>query len=141
MIHFGFSDLHTDPPRLEDPRDAILGVVGLFELQVDGTLLYSEEDFPLVEFARALNFWMKTVVDSGQDFEYESTEAAEPGLVWIRHDGDRWRIGSIFQEYPEVRGFSLEEIQRSASDLRKRLTDEARNRLGLDLAYLLESVV
>lgn len=138
MIRLEFRDLHTDPPNLSGESEAILGVVGTFELRVRDKLVYAEVDFPLVEFARACNLWLKEARVSEEDFEFESMEATEPGLVWMRREGDGWRIGSILQEYPEMTIFSINQIEAAIVDFSKRLMRDAREKLGLELFGLLK---
>lgn len=137
MIRFEFSNLHTDPPVLSHPHDAVLGVVGNFVIVVRDKILYSEVDFPLVEFARELKAWLERVGEKQHDFEYDSAEAAEPGLVWVRQEESGWRIGSIAQEYPEMTTFSIPDIRSAHDDFANHLEEGCLRELRLDVSGLL----
>lgn len=140
MIIFDFRDLHMDPQTSSHRHDAILGVTGRFGLLVRGKVLYSEVDFPLIEFARAMLTWLRQIDNYSENFEYESMETAELRLVWVRREGEGWRIGSVNQEYPEMTVFSVEDIKSAFDDFIERLQHRCRTDLQLEISELLQDV-
>jgi hypothetical protein len=113
-LTFKFESLERDG-TLNDDWQILLRIVADFYILIDSKVLYREQQFCVVEFAVALSKWLSGANHTGEDFIYESIEAEEDGLVWIKAHGSGWRIGSIYQEYEEGHTFSLEEV-RSAAD-------------------------
>ncbi len=111
MIEIRFSGAHVDRPVIRSRFDLLLGVVALIEIWIGNRLLYREEEFPIVELRAALTEWLAVGFLSRQDFEFQSMESDEVGLLWLRHDPLGWRIGSIHQEFPAVDTLADEEIE------------------------------
>jgi hypothetical protein len=116
MIEFTFGP-PTVQRELRNRVDLLIGVVADLKLVVDGRVLYQEEDFPIVELRESMAKWLREGIDSGLDFEFESMESDEVGLVWFRRDpsGTGWRVGSIHQEYIETRLWSGDVVNRVIS--------------------------
>jgi hypothetical protein len=112
----------------------LLGLVADFSITVGDRLLYREVDFPVIELAAGLLRWLDQRPEPGDDFEWESMETEEPGWVWVRSAGDGWHIGSIHQEYPEPRSFSMTELRWAIADFVSRLSMKALEEQGIDLA-------
>ncbi len=111
---FECSNLHLESP-VATADDLILGYVGDFRIVTTRGRIYGESNFPCIEFVREVAAWLEQ--DSASDFEYDSSEAAEPGLVWIRRAGAGWRVGSIHQDEIEMSAYSKGEIRSAVKDL------------------------
>lgn len=113
-IRIYFENLKLEPsffPFKEDWQIQ-LGVVGKFSIHINDKELYEEVDFCLVEFAVQVCEWLNEAYRR-DDFIYTSVESDEAGLVWIKKSDGMWRIGSVHQEYEELRLFKLDEIDSS----------------------------
>jgi hypothetical protein len=97
MITFEFTRprRESEAAKLRDPIDVLLGVVADVRFFADGSLLLEMPDFPIVELAAQLDFWLRHEPD--RDFSYESAEA-EDELLWIRQVDDSWFVGSDLRE-------------------------------------------
>lgn len=133
-----FSVTSADKHSLQEKRQVLLGVVGDLCVEVSGRTLYREVQFPLVELAVALNRWLKLVGQTGESFVFTSMEAEESGLVWIKDDRGRWRIGSVHQEYEERQTFRLQEVKAVARAYIEQLTGELHRSYGIDISNLLD---
>lgn len=111
MIEFRLSGFRCEPPEPEQPADVFIGVTGRFEITADGTTVYAEDDFPVVELAAELGDWLRSGLGARRDFEFDSMSMAEAGWVWIRHTGSGWRVGSLHQEQPDLTVRGESEIQ------------------------------
>lgn len=100
-VMLGFTAARLERPRVRDKFDLLLGIVATFEVWVRGKLLYREEMFPIVELRVALERWLGDAFCCHENFEFQSMESDETGLLWFRWEDGGWRIGSIHQEYPE----------------------------------------
>lgn len=111
-IGFHFDSLKLDPSfnPFDEDWQIELGIVGDFFIRVDGKTLYQESGFCLVEFAVSVSKWL-SLGDGVQDFTYTSIESDEAGLVWIKQYGDKWKLGSVHQEYNELCLFKLDQIR------------------------------
>jgi hypothetical protein len=105
-----FTDARNERGTLRDKLDLLLGIVGTVEVWGDTRLLYREEMFPIVELRAALGSWLAGAFAARGDFEFESLESDEVGLIWLRHVGSGWRIGSIHQEFPATAELTDEEV-------------------------------
>lgn len=135
-LQFHCSRLHLDGP-VETPDHLIINYVGGFQIETEKGTVYKESDFPCVEFVRAASAWLQQDVDS--DFEYDSMEAEEPGIVWFRASGNGWRIGSIHQDEIDLTAYSQKEI----ADALRALIDSLRatgSEAGLPIDQVLPSV-
>lgn len=113
MIRFMFENLHADSPKLTEPHEFLLRIVADFSIWSDNRLLYEESEFSVVEFAQQFDRWLRE--PDSTDFEYDATDAEEPGLVWFRFEKEGWRVGSLFQEQPEMREYSREDLKNAAT--------------------------
>src|SRR5579884_4316358 len=93
-VKFTFHGVHIENGHRPAPYDLLLGLVADFQIVVGTSVLYSEADLPIVELAVALQKWLNHDFRRRSAFEYVSIEADETGMVWIRPEGDGWRIGS-----------------------------------------------
>ena len=90
-----FSDARLAVPEVREASHLILGVEATIELTVNGRTIFTEPGFPIVELRLALTRWRPA---SG-DFEFESVESDEDGMVWFRKQrSGTWKAGSIWQD-------------------------------------------
>jgi hypothetical protein len=130
MIEIRFTQPTLERTGVWDAFDLLLGVVAVLEIAVCGRLLYREESFPIVELRAQLMRWLDGSLGKRQDFEFQSMEHDEPGLVWLRWVPEGgWRIGSIHQEYAETRAFTDDLIDQAV----RRFTDAVDNWLRREL--------
>jgi hypothetical protein len=102
-----FSEAIVETAQIADASDLLLGISANFEIRADGRVLYSEPMFPVVELRVALKQWLGDGFKRCEDFEFESMESEEAGMVWLRYQSsDGWRIGSLQQEYLEMQTLS-----------------------------------
>lgn len=133
MIAFRLGRLEVEPPGVKRPVDTVTSVVTDFEIDVDGECLFSETSFPVIELAGALLRWKSVSGEGRCDFEFESMDFEEPGLMWIRREGDGWRVGSLLQEFPDLTVRSADELDRAIDGFVADLERAAREELGLRL--------
>jgi hypothetical protein len=138
MIELRLSELHAERPELSHPADAFIGVTARFEITADGTAVYSEDEFPVIELAAELGDWLRSGLDASRDFEFDSMSTPEAGWVWIRHTGSGWRVGSLHQDRPDttVRGDS--EIRTAVERFIEAVKESAVGDLGLDVTPFVE---
>ncbi len=122
-MRFAFEGARLERGEARWSYDLLLGVIATFEVRVGDRLLYREEMFPIVELCVALRQWRRDSLPRRQAFVFQSLESDEAGLVWIRPDDGGWRVGSIHQEYPELRRWSDDEIGRSLNDFVRSVDD------------------
>ncbi len=135
-VVFAYSKLAHEPSRLVEPWEVYLRITADFQVQVSSRTVYSEQLFPIVEFAILSQVWRLKDSEAGRDFVYTSMEAEEEGLVWIRRQEGGWLIGSVFQERESYELVSLSEIQRSLDALYARLRSEVKARFEVDIEAL-----
>ena len=133
MIEFRFTDLRAEgsPASL---ADALVRVTADLAVVVDGRVVYSEVDFPVVELAAALVRWCELPAGGRVDFEFDSMSTPEPGWVWIRREGSGWRVGSLHEEYPAMLESTADQICEAVRRLAVRLVATGRGSLGVDLS-------
>jgi hypothetical protein len=129
-VIFRLSNLRRDGARNESWQ-ILLRVVADFSILIDSKCLYSEREFCVAEFALAISRWLDRVGKSGEEFMYESMEAEEVGLVWIKPYDSGWHVGSVHQEYAEMNVFNLEEIRRPAEEFLNQLENEMSAKLDI----------
>jgi hypothetical protein len=113
-VRFDFSEPTVDGP-LETHWDALLRVVGLLTIVIEGKRWYSEPSFCLVEFAKALIDWLDQLAGLPADLVYSSLESAERELIRFTHLGDgRWQVRSPHEAYREERTFSTDDLRLAA---------------------------
>ena len=97
-MKFEFQNLHFDGVA-QCEEDAILRIVGDFNLWVRDRLVYKEPEFCLFEFALDLATWLTVVTDSGPDFVYTSMESVTEGLVrFVLVNRGQWRVSATYEE-------------------------------------------
>jgi hypothetical protein len=93
MIQFVVDKLHLDGP-VTNHWDALLRLVGDFSVELNGRIRYTEQDFCILEFLRALMNWRGQLdTEPVDNFEYKSMESAEPWLIRVSQLQDgRWQF-------------------------------------------------
>jgi hypothetical protein len=115
-----FTGARTERTEIRDKYDLLLGIVATLEVSVESRLLYREEMFPIVELRVALERWLGSGLPAGDDFEFQSMESDEKGLVWLHKVDSAWRIGSIHQDFLAMVEFTDNEV----SELVRSFIDE-----------------
>ncbi len=138
VIDFSFDNLHSDLPELREPHEFLLRIVADFSIWSENRLLYEEPEFCVVEFAQQLDRWLQGADTT--DFEYDATDAEEPGLVWFRFGKEGWRVGSLFQEHPELREYSKERLENAAKAFMTQLDSSLETKFGTRLQEIFSNV-
>lgn len=87
-------------------------------------------DFPIVELAAQLDYWLRHGSELG--FSYESAEA-EDELVWFRKAGDHWFIGSDLPEARSKHETTNDAATAFARRYVERVKDDVKRDMGLDV--------
>lgn len=130
-LDFRAPHLERDPIR--GPDDLLLGVVADIEWTVGDRVLFTEEMVPVVELALAMRGWLDRGLPKGEEFSYDSVEADDTGLIWTRPEAGGWRVGALFQEYPEVTVWSPDEVAQLFRDFVEGVERWLHTNLGVGL--------
>lgn len=120
------------PLRFNSVYDVLLGVTARFQVKVEGRILYDEEMFPVVEFAKQLMTWLTEGAPKGKCFKYISLSDTpeEEGRVEIIRSGNRWKIQSSFQEFQCDSLLKLDVIEHAAINLARQIVENLPDTLG-----------
>lgn len=130
-----FSEPKFSRPRIEDKYDLLLGVEATLALSVGGRLVYTEPMFPVVELREALAAWLPP---AAVDFEFESMESDEVGLVWLRRQASgRWRAGSIHQDDLALEELTDEDVSAGCAAFLSAVDAWVRDNLKLEVSDVL----
>ena len=138
VLGFFSRSIHVDGrdhPSTDD--ELLLRIVAILSIECDGEAIYSEPEFPVVELASALNAWLSIPERTRPDFSFESMEAAERGLVWIRSGADGWRVGSARQLRGMTKAVSLGEVDFAIRRYLRDVASQAKG-LGCDVTRVIE---
>ena len=138
MISFEVNNLHLDG-EVTSRWHALLRPVCDFRLRVDGTVIYSDVEFPVVEFAVAVGNWAVNAEADGPEFAYTSLESETERLISFtpHQDGD-WIASSAEGltsrpvPFAHLRAASLDFVRRtywltkSLADVRNWLNERER---------------
>lgn len=138
MIEFRLGDLTADPPRLGRIDEQVANIQAPFELWADGSAIYEEPVFPVLELARELTRWRRIGLPAGEDFEFSSMSFEEDGAVWVRQEQEGWRVGSLFQDRPCMTIWSSAQLYAAIERLRADLMAAGHMKLGVDLTEALD---
>lgn len=136
MIDINFTIRRVEVSDISATYQLLLAVTGDFSVRVGDKMLYFEQELPLVEFAVQAARWLRRGPRVEDDFIYESMEAQEPGLIWVRHSERGWKIGAIHQSYEERSQFSWEEIADALATYVQTLQRDLSVLHGLDIEEL-----
>ncbi len=136
-IHFAFGDLHSTIEDAEAHWELLLHINTTFELRVDGQVVFSEVEFPIVEFASQAAHWLRS---TAVDFKYVSIESEyEPLLAFSALATGSYDFYSATEVHAKApRPLLREELQDALRDLVQTLADECRMSLGVDVSPVLK---
>jgi hypothetical protein len=135
-LNITFCDAKAVSTSFRDAFDLLLGVEATFAIAVGGRLIYTEPSFPIVELRAALEDWLTS--GPHVDFEFESMEADEPDLVWIRRQlSGGWRAGSAFQDDIAPDELTWAEVSSGCRDFIDAVDRWVRTNLNVEVADVL----
>ena len=136
-LRFEYRNLATDNSDLVALWEVYLRITADFSLLVSGRKIYEENSFPIVEFASLGAEWISSVAVPREDFIYTSVESEDEGLVWIKKEGEKWRVGSVHQERDSSELFYFSEIRESFESFYQSLKTEIMNCCRADIDAVL----
>ena len=139
MLKFYLSNIHTVRPNLSD-RQMLLGVEAYFSIIIDNEIFFSEQEFPILEFASQLAAWCR---DAAGDFHYESLEIDEnPMISFVRQESGDFVIVALDTNFQSDKLWPRDLlVQMRQIILRKcRLSGPTRARLGRSTSRLANTV-
>ena len=74
----------------------LLDIEADFVISDDDVVVWSEDEFPVAELARALSFWLDLPEGVRGWFTFDSMAYDVPGAVRIVAREEDWRVGSVF---------------------------------------------
>jgi len=136
MIQFGFDALSADGP-LHENWQIVFNISGDLQVTVDGSLAWTCPSTNLVELAVALQAWLREGIHKSEDFELESVDFEEKGVLWIRRTDEGWRVGSIHHGEIGHKVHGDSDIRRAIEEYGNVLTDAVRSKWNVDIAGFL----
>ena len=134
MLAITFSDATFERPAPEDMYDLLLGVVATLTVSIASKIVYTEPMFPIVELRVALERWLRDCSVLASDFEFESMESDDVGLVWIRRQASgNWRAGSVHQDDLAPDEMSFEDVAHACHAFIKVVDAWVREHLRLEV--------
>jgi hypothetical protein len=73
----------------------------------------------------------------GNNFEFDSMESDDVGLIWFRRLGEGYRIGSLYQEFPAMAMLQNDQVRRIIAEFVDELQRRSLKELQIDLAWVL----
>ncbi len=136
-----YEHLRVDGELTHPKWDPLVRVVAAFRITSGEATLYSEPDFPVVEFAAQLASWVDRVrAGNVSDFHYTTIESDEGDWIWFhRVEPDDWRVGARHEDRPDPQAHSLQELLSASERYLATLVTEAREQLGVEIESLLRS--
>ncbi|MCC6525741.1 MAG: hypothetical protein IT373_24045 [Polyangiaceae bacterium] len=130
-MKFALANIHYDGP-LVTRWDVLLRIVADFSILVERSVLYSEVEFCVVEFAVQLAEWLGRLGSERREFVYTSMESDVEGLVRFTPKGaDHWCIATAHQARPETRTFTTDELRRAALEFIHELRVAVQDRVDI----------
>ena len=102
--------LTTPDGPLETYWNRLLNVIADFQLVVERRIIFSEEEFPIVELAVQLKAWLERLSDETPEFVYTSLESEIPGLIRLSPGCEGWHVSAAFAEFADATAFNLSEV-------------------------------
>ncbi|WP_116811504.1 hypothetical protein [Steroidobacter cummioxidans] len=125
-LRINLRNLRSSASGTKSLPDLLIGITADLEVNADGLSIYEEPDFPVLELAYHLRKWVDVKPDQRADFNLDSMESSELGLVRILRTDGGWSIGSCHEQLkPPVKQLweideavtkFLEEVQRRCQD-------------------------
>lgn len=111
---------------------------GELEILADGEVFYSEEVFPLAEFAYDLIRWLK--IDPARRANYSFDESMnfedQEGVFTFSREGGGWRINSLWEELPGGVWLPQEEFEYKLGDFVAQVRARVLELWGVDLVAI-----
>jgi hypothetical protein len=130
--------LHSLRSDVTDPAadwQVLLYITADFSVYISGQLFYSEEEFPIIEFAVQANQWGQRL---NGDFKYISMEAEEsPLLSFEKQASGNYRISAYYQEFISEAEIPKQSIEAAMAKLIKDLRDTCWLTLKIDISRML----
>lgn len=102
ILELHFAQIRIDG-HLRRPFDALLRIVAVFWITLNGEEVYREVEYPVVELCAQLSRWLIHGMREAREFVYTSEESDMAGLVTFRQeDPGRWRV-SVYDLQSEQR--------------------------------------
>src|SRR5690348_8559472 len=138
QVTFSYDRLSRSRSSLSQPWEICLGIDASFRVDVAGENIYSEELFPVVEFAVDAEIWSATAQQTQQDFAYTSMDAEQKGLIWVKRVEGGWQLGSALREKGASKPVDLLEIQAALDAFYFRLREDVKTIFGVDINVLFD---
>ena len=129
MISIDFRDARIDGRRPTERHEVLLRIVARLVVTDDGTELFAESEFPIVELAQHLWRWLRVGAVNNSGFTYKSMESEQEDLLWFARESDGWSIGSADRKIAV--GLRLAEIRTASERFVDRVSVEIPGSLGV----------
>lgn len=130
MIRFEIDSIHIDGTAPMSWHDALLRVVALLRIRSEGSVLWTEVDFPILELGYHLHQWLALGAHAGSPFSYQSMDSDEEELLWFKPSNDHWVLGTGRMELTgELR---LDELRDASSAFLDAVIKDVELAVGLD---------
>jgi hypothetical protein len=139
MLAITFEDAAFERSTLRDEYDLLLGVVATLTVSVASRIVYSEPMFPIVELRVAFDRWLRSPSCELSDFEFESMESDDVGLVWVRRQpSGAWRAGSVHQDDLALDEMGFEDVAHARRVFIEAVDSWTRDHLGVEVRDVVE---
>jgi hypothetical protein len=118
------------PPSLPE---RLLHIEASCRIVVDGREWFNEPMFSVVEFAGAVTTWLQR----GGDFEFESMEADESPLLWVRVTGDECIVGAAWEAFSIDEPFPLHVVRGELDRFASSIPAATKAQLDIDVSDLM----
>lgn len=136
IVEFKFFDLSTTQIPERSEVGYLIGVEASLVISDHGFVILNEPTFPVLELAWSLGHW--TASSPLHDFEFESLDYEEIGVVSIRSHNNKWVVSSCFNPTVSSAPYEREVIFTSIANFIGRLYHELKQTES-DAATMLES--
>lgn len=119
-VEFRHNGVHCGDLRGAGSAELFVHVEGDIQICCGDRVLFAEQSFPVFELGHAIAAWLDSPPGDRGDFVFDSMSFEEQGVVFIRGDGDGWRVGSVFESEPSDR-LAWSAVERAARNFIARL--------------------
>lgn len=93
-----FDKLSFDGFEATDHPHNLHRFVGNFFIITEGEIVFSEQEFCLVEFALALKLWCNETENNQKNFSYQSVESELDSLIWFTLKSEKtYSVESVYE--------------------------------------------